>query len=140
MATPADTISASGTIDFTSAPWPDMLQRCADSANKQARAAALAAGFPNRAITASRNWFQANAPTWDAIVGDNRKAQAMIIASRGNPRMPCEPLCSKSNSSRPFRDCLVLANHFLSACANCQIRDWRARCNHNRTSHPPNPA
>ena len=131
MATPADTIDDAGYIDFTAAPWPEILQRCADSANKQARNAALAAGSRNRYIEASREWFQNMAPTWDSIITDHRKAQTMIIASRGHPKPPCLPLCSK-NGSRPFRACLVHPGHFASACANCQARDWRNRCNHNR--------
>src|SRR4051794_38018291 len=118
MATPADTISAAGTIDFTSAPWPEMLQRCADAANKHVRNAALAAGPANPDVVASSEWFKDFAPTWDAVVGDSRKGQAMVIASRGQPRPPCETLCIKPGSSRPFRDCLVLDGHFLTACAN----------------------
>jgi hypothetical protein len=129
---PQDTISSTETIDFTASPWPQALARCAQVANSTARQAALNAGTPNKLVPVNTTWFMDNAAPFDTIVADPRKAQAMIIASRGQFRQPCEVLCAKDGASRPFKDCIVLDGHFANACANCQVRDWRARCNHNR--------
>ena len=134
---PTDSISPSGHIDFSADPWPNILQQCAMTANKTNRANALASGPPATHVAVSRTWFATFAPTWNSIVSEGRKAQSMIIASRGTPQVPCEPLCAKADNSRPFRDCLVInPGHFSGACANCQIRDWRARCTHNREPTP----
>jgi len=128
---PADYIDNEKYIDFSVAPWPFVLQSLAEYANTAARTAVLKSGSPNEVVLVEYDNFIEWCPTWQTLIKDTRRGNALVLASRGEQPDdgPCTNRCSTGNK-KFFKHCLAVQGHFNNACSNCVSVDQKTKCSH----------